>query len=132
MERKISVPEEKKRYLSASNSSLPLCSVIPDSDTVKRVGVILKEAVKLKVRISEAEEKLEEIKNEMAALCEVYPEAAKGVRFGMCGFEYHGYVTRKALNKEKLATLVPADVIDQCYVDGTPFLSCKVIAFDVE
>ena len=123
--------EEKKRFLSASRSSLPLCSEIPDSDTVKEVGSLLKEANDLRVKISEAQERVDEIKNQLAALCEAYG-LEKGFRYGMIGYEYHGFVSRKTLDKEKLATLVPADVIDSCYVEGKQFLSAKLIAFDVE
>jgi HD superfamily phosphodiesterase len=123
--------EEKKRYLSASRSSLPLCSEFADSDIVKQVAKLLKRGNAERARISEAEERLDEIKAELSAICETYG-IEKGFRHGLHGFEYHGWITRKALNKEKLATLVPADVIDKCYEDGKPFLSVKLIAYDID
>lgn len=124
------MPEEKKRYLSASRSSLPLASELPDTEDLKRVVKLMKEANGLRAKISESEERLDEIKTELSAVCEVYN--MKGFRHGLHGFEYHGWTARKALNKEKLVTLVPADVIDKCYEDGKPFLSVKLIAFDLE
>ena len=123
--------EEKKRFLSASKSSLPLCSEIPDTDTVKHVSKLMREGNALRARISEDDERLTEIKNELSAICEAY-RLDKGFRHGMNGFEYHGYTSRKTFNKEKAATLIPADVIDQCFTEGTPYLSVKLIAFDVE
>jgi hypothetical protein len=119
-----------KRLTSASNSKLPMASELPDTDDLKRVVKLMKEANALKVKISEAEDRLDEIKQELSAVCEVYN--MKGFRHGLNAFEYHGWITRKALNKEKLATLVPADVIDSCYEPGPPFLSVRVIAFDME
>jgi len=119
-----------KRLTSASRSALPMASELPDTEDLKRVVKLMKEANGLKVKISEAEDRLDEIKAELSAVCEVYN--MKGFRHGLNGFEYHGWITRKSFNKEKLATLVPAGVIDSCYEEGNPFLSVKVIAFDME
>lgn len=122
--------EERKRFTSASNSKLPLCSEIPDSDVVRRVAELMKSGNAERTRISEAEERLDEIKNELAAICEAYE--IKGFRHGLNGFEYHGWTSRKTFSKEKAVKLVPADVIDRCYEDGKQFLSVRLVAFDVE
>jgi hypothetical protein len=51
----------------------------------------------------------------------------------MTGFQYNGYATRKTLSKEKLlAAGVSAETINAAYTEGEPFLSCKLIAFDLE
>jgi len=125
---------EKQRLTSASKSTLPSVSEIDDLDTVKQVQRLLKEASALKAKVSEAEDRLAEIRDELSAVCEAYggDSPLKGFRSGLAGFEYHGYVTRKALNKEKLVTLVPAEVIDQCYTEGAPFLLAKFVVFDLE
>lgn len=122
----------KPRIRSAANSSLPLVSIIPDDDTMKRAVKLMKEAVAAAARQSEAEERLKEIKDELAAICTAY-DLEKGFRHGLVGYEFHGYQTRKTLSKERLlAQGVSAEQIDAAYVDGTPFLYSKVIAFDVE
>lgn len=124
------MPEEKKRLLSSSNSHLPVCSEIDDPETFRAAVKLMKEGNKLRAQISELDDRRVAIITELSAICEAYN--MKGFRHGLNGFEYHGYTLRKSLNKEKLVTLVPADVIDQCYEDGKPFVSYKLIAFDID
>lgn len=126
----MSEDKPKARYRSASGSSLPLVSVIDDTDVMKRAIKLLKEATTLKVKQSEAEEKLIEIRDELAAVCEAY--GLKGIRHGLSGFEYHGYASRKTLDKTKLLNFISADDLASCYVDGEPYLSAKVTVFDLE
>ena len=128
---------EKKgtRLRSASRSTLPKSSEIPDPETFRSVNKMLKEAVALKVKVSEAEERLEEIKNELAAVAMAYD--LSGFRHGLAGYEYHGYTSRQTLNKQKLIEKIgangcPASVIDESYEDGKPFLSAKIVVFDME
>lgn len=123
--------DEKKRYTSASNSRLPLASVIPDTEMMKRAVALLNEDMQLKTSISAMEERTDEIKDELAAICQAYD--LKGFRHGLNGFEYHGYATRKTLSKEKLLALgVSAETIDRATVDGQPYLFVRVVRFDIE
>lgn len=121
---------EKQRLTHASNSKLPQLSELPDDDVQKRVRSLLTEAMKLKAQISAADERLGMIRDELAAVCEVYE--MKGFRNGLAGFECHGLVTRKSLSREKLVLHVAADIIDSCYDESKPFLSAKFVAFDVD
>ena len=127
--------EKKSRLRSASRSTLPKSSEIPDTETFKSVNKMLKEAVTLKVKVSEAEERLDEIKSELAAVAMAYD--LTGFRHGLAGYEYHGYTSRQTLNKQKLIEKVsaygcPASVIDEAYEDGKTFLSAKIVVFDLE
>lgn len=126
---------KEKRLRSASNSSLPLVSIIPDTETMKQATVLLKEAGKLKCKISEAQERLDEIELELAAVASAYE--LKGFRYGLFGFDYRGYTSRKTLDKTKLvaelsARGIPASVIDSCYRPGEPYLDARITAFDME
>lgn len=127
--------KSKARLRSASMSSLPQSSAIPDADTFKQVNALLKEAVKLKTKVAEAEDRLDEIKNELSTVAAAYD--LKGFRHGMAGFEYHGYTSRSTLNKAKLVDKLseygaPASLIDECYEPGAGFLSAKFVVFDLE
>ena len=115
--------------LSAANSPLPSATEL-DPDTFRQAKALLQKSAKLKAEISEREEKLSELKAELAIIAKVC--SPKGFRWGMIGFEYHGYVSRKTLNKKKLATHVAAEIIDSCYEDGKEFESMKLIVFDME
>lgn len=127
--------EKKPRLTSASRSSLPQSSVIPDSETFKQVNGLLKRAVALRAKISEQTEDLDEIKATLASIAAIYE--LKGFRHGLCGFEYRGYTSRQSLNRQKLVERMsaygaPASLIDECYEDGKPFLETRVVAFDLE
>jgi hypothetical protein len=127
--------DKKTRLRSASRSTLPRSSEIPDSETFKNVNKLLKEAVGLKVKVSEAEERLDEIKNELASIAMAYDMA--GFRHALAGFEYHGYTSRQALNKQALIEKVsaygcPASVIEESYKAGETFLDTKFVVFDLE
>lgn len=122
---------EKQRLTSASRSSLPVASVIPEQDIFERAVALLKEGIAVKVKMSELEERASEIRDELGAIAEAFD--LKGFRHGMGGFEYHGYTTRKSLSKEMLLSHgVSADVIAQSYKDSEPFMSAKFIVFDLE
>ena len=122
-----------ERFTSASRSTLPKASaVITDGDTFKQVVGLLKKLTSLKVKSSELKEQTDTVTGDLAAICAAY-NIDKGFKHGMSGFEYHGYVTRKTLSKEKLlAAGVAADVIADAYNESDPFLSCRLIAFDIE
>jgi hypothetical protein len=123
--------ETKQRLRSASGSTLPVASIIPDADTFQQVRKLLAEAVKVKVKQSELEDREREIRDELAAVCEAYQ--LKGFRHGRAGFEYHGYTTRKTLSKEKLlAAGIPAETISDCLEESKPFILCKVVTFDID
>jgi hypothetical protein len=120
------------RLRSAGNSKLPLASVIPDTETMQNAVKLMKEGVKLKARLSELEDREKEIRETLAAICEAF-DLTDGIKHGMTGFQYNGYATRKTLSKEKLlAAGVSAETINAAYTEGEPFLSCKLIAFDLE
>lgn len=122
--------DAKTKLRSAARSTLPVASIIPDPDTFKQAVKLLKEATAIVTKQSEQDDRLKEIKSELAAICEAYE--VKGFRHGLHGFEYHGYTTRKTLSKEKLLLLgVSADQIDKSYVDSAPFLSSKIVPFDI-
>lgn len=115
---------------SAQRSTLPIISIIEDKETFDHALKLLKGASSLNVKKSEIESRLEEIKLELAAICEAFD--LKGFRHGLKGFEYHGYTTRKTLNNELLvAAGVPAKTIAECYKESAPFLSAKIVAFDI-
>jgi hypothetical protein len=121
--------EPKQRLTSASKSSLPDAAEMPDTDASETAIALMREAGMLRIVVSEAEERLEEIKSELSSLCEVYE--MKGFRHGLNGFEYHGWQKRKTFSREKAVTLIPVDVLDQCYVDNKPYVSTKFVAFDI-
>lgn len=120
----------KSRYRSASGSSLPLVSVIDDSDLMKKATKLLREGTAYKVKESEAQDRLDTIREELGAICAAY--GLKGIRHGLNGFEYHGYTSRKTLDKTKLLNFISADDLASCYVEGDPYLSAKVVPFDLE
>jgi hypothetical protein len=123
--------EKRPRFTSASNSKLPLASKIPDRDIFNRAVILLKRNTELKAKISEAEEELGSNKEELSAVCEAFN--LKGIKYGLDGFSYEGYITRQTLSKERLLALgVPAETIAEAYVEGHPFLSTKVLRFDME
>lgn len=130
------VTEEKKtRLRSASNSTLPQTSAIPDRETFQSMNMLLKEAIKLKVKVSEMEERLEEIKLEAAAVCGAYD--LKGFRHGLGGFDYRGYNTRKTLDKQALVERMsaygcPTSLIEECYRPGESFLDARFVVFDLD
>lgn len=120
-----------ERLHSASHSKLPLASVIEDNDTFKRVVKLLRDGTINKVKQSELKEKEEEIKNELAAICEAYGIA--GVRYGLDAFEYYGWKTRETLSKERLLALgVSAETIAAAYQTSAPYLMTKIDPFDLE
>lgn len=126
---------KKERLRSASNSKLPVVSVIPDQETMKQAVALLKEATKLKVKVSEAEDRLEEIKLELFAIASSYD--LSGFRYGLAGFENRGYSSRSTLNKQKMisdlsARGIGADVIAGWYESGNEFLDARITTFDVE
>lgn len=121
--------EQKQKLTKASNSKLPQLSELPDEDAQARAKRLLREASKLKMEISEREERVTAIRDELAAICEGY--SLPGFKYGLAGFEYHGYTTRRTLSKEKLAVHVAADIIDKCYDESKPFLSSKFVVFDL-
>ena len=123
--------EEKKRLVSAGNSKLPQASEIPDEDTFQEVRKLLKKAISLRETISEKEDELSDIKERLQVICEAF--SMKGFRQGLAGFQYDGFITRKSLSKEALlAAGVAAQTIEDCYLEGKPFVSSKIIAFDFE
>ena len=127
--------EKKSRLRSASRSTLPKSSEIPDSATFRQVNGLLKEAIKLKVKESEVKERLEEIRDELAMVAMAYD--LSGFRHGLAGFEYHGYTSRQTLNKQKLIEAVsaygcPASVIEASYEPGAEYLNAKIVVFDME
>jgi hypothetical protein len=118
------------RLRRAKNSKLPIASVIEDPEIFREVVSLLKESTDNKVKISEIEERQGAISERLAAICEVYN--LPGIRHGLNAFEYHGWTTRKTLSKERLLFLgVSAETIDAAYVDSKPFLSTKIVPFDV-
>ena len=122
---------EKTRLRSASNSKLPIASVIDDPDLFREVVDLLRKSVEIKSQQSELEDADKDIRERLGAICASYD--LKGLRHGRAGFEYHGYTTRKTLSRERLLELgVAADVIAEAYVEGDPFMFAKVIAFDLD
>lgn len=126
---------DKQRLRSASNSKLPLASAIPDTETMKRAVALLEEGVRLKSKISESQERLDEIETELYAVAAIYD--LSGFRYGLAGFEKRGYVTRSRLDKQKLVSElssrgIPASLIDACYVSGEPYLDTRITVFDIE
>lgn len=120
-----------ERLRSASNSSLPIVSVIDDTETMKTAVALLKKATAIHVKISELEDQEREVKEQLASICTAYN--LKGLRHGLNGFEYQGWMTRKTLSKERLlANGVTADQIADSFVEGTPFLMTKITPFDLE
>jgi hypothetical protein len=126
----------KQRLKSASRSTLAPCSsVLEDSDELKQVAKLLKEAVKLKTAKSEADDRLEEIETELTAIAMIHN--LKGFRHGLAGFEDRGWQSRNTLNKQKLVAAMaeygaPANLIDACYDKGREFHDTRIVIFDLE
>ena len=126
-------PKEKPapRLRSASNSTIPIASVISDPETFREAVAMLREATANKVAQSELKERETAIKENLAAICEAYD--LKGIRHGLDCFEYYGYSTRQTLSKERLLALgVPAETIDAAYAAGEPYLNTKINPFDID
>jgi len=128
--------ESKQRLKSASRSALPTASAaFEDSDELKQVAKLLKEAVKLKAQKSEADDRLEEIETELTAIAMIHD--LKGFRHGLAGFEDRGWQSRKSLNKQKLVARMaeygaPAELIEQCYEEGKAYHDTRIVIFDLE
>jgi len=124
--------EEKQRFRSASRSTLPTASAaLPDKEMLQQVTALLKEGMKVKIKLSELDERRKEITEELGAIAAAYD--LSGFRHGLIGFEYHGYTTRKTLSKERLlAAGVSAEILEECFADSEPFMNAKLVAFDVE
>jgi hypothetical protein len=123
--------ETKPRMTVASNSKLPICSVIDDPDTFRQCVALLQRATDATVKESEAREEKQEVSEQLAAICEAYQ--LPGVRHGLNKFEYYGWQTRKTLSSKKLLALgVSAEIIEQAYEDSKPFLSTRINPFDIE
>ena len=128
--------ETKQRLKSASRSALPAASAaFEDSDELKQVAKLLKEAVKLKTVKSEADDRLEEIETELTAIAMIHD--LKGFRHGLAGFEDRGWQARNTLNKQKLVAAIaeygaPASVIDACYEKGASYHDTRIVIFDLE
>ena len=128
--------ESKQRLKSASRSALPAASAaFEDSDELKQVAKLLKEAVKLKTVKSEADDRLEEIETELTAIAMIHD--LKGFRHGLAGFEDRGWQSRPYLNKEKLIAAMaeygaPASLIKDAYEQGKAFHDTRIVIFDLE
>jgi hypothetical protein len=121
----------ENKIRQASKSSLPEAVNLLDDDIFSELFLKLQRARALRAEISEREEELKEIQEELALTCVGYG-MDKGFRAGLIGYEYHGWITRKTLNKELLLENgVTADQIEASYKDSAPFLSAKFIDFDV-
>jgi len=127
---------KSKRLRSASNSKLPVASVIPDREEFKRAVALLREAGKIKVAMSEGKERLDEIEMELHCLCVAY-DLNSGLRHGLFGFEDRGMKSKSTLKKDKLVNLlsefgIPAARLSECYESGSEFLDTRITAFDLE
>jgi hypothetical protein len=119
------------KLTSASKSSLPSLAELDDSELRSRARDLLRRATTLKSEIAEREEELQAARLELAAICDT-SGMPRGFKHGRFGFEYHGYMSQRSLNKQKLAMKVPAEVIESCYEDGRPFMSAKILFFDLD
>ena len=119
------------RVRRASASKLPSAvdALVDDPDLRAQVISLLEHATAVKVVQSELAEEEDQIKQELAAVCETYK--LPGLRFGLNCFEYYGYKVRETLSKEALLNLgVPAETIAAAYKAGKPYLSTKIDPFD--
>jgi hypothetical protein len=125
--------DDKKppRMRVASNSTLPIASVIDDPETFRRAVALLAKGSAAVYAIRDAEKDKDEASSELATICEAY--SLKGIRHGLNAFEYHGYTARQTLSRERLLALgVPAETIAKAMVEGKPFLSARLAPFDIE
>ena len=122
---------ERKRLRAASNSTLPLASVIPDEEIFQEVRTLLKQATANKVKIDELEDKQNQIKDKLMTVCEAYD--LPGFRIGLNMCEYQPWHTRRTLSKERLlANGVSAEIIAASEIESKPFRSIKIDPFDIE
>lgn len=122
--------DKRPRLRSAANSKLPLASVIPDEETFQRAIQLMQQGTTNKVTQSALKEQEDDIKAELAVICEAY--SLPGFRHGLNMFEYQGWKTRTTLSKEKLLELgVSAEQIAGAYVEGKPYLMTKIDPFDI-
>ena len=127
------MPDNHKetRLRSASQSTLPLASVIDDPETFKRAVAALKKLLIKHAMIDKLEEEKAALKDDLMSICAALD--LKGVRHGKVGFEYDGWKTRKTLSNKRLLELgVPAETIDQAYVESSPFQMSKIVVFDID
>jgi hypothetical protein len=121
----------KERLRSASRSTLTPASAITDSEVFKESIKLLREAAKLRAQVSQAEERLDQIKEYLSGVCGAYD--LKGLKYGLAGFEYHGWTARATFSKEAAVELgIDPAVVAQCYRKGKEYLDAKFVLFDVE
>lgn len=124
----------KKRLTSASNSRLPLPSVLSAPEMQDAISN-LRELTDVRVKISELAERQEELEMQLAAVCDLYN--LPGLRYGKSYFEFMGWKARKNLNREALVALlteyaVPIERLGECYKPGKEFLQKRSGVFDLE
>jgi hypothetical protein len=122
----------KKRATSAANSKLPkLSAALSDQDIFDQAKSLLVEAEDVKRHKKALEQREADIKSELAAICDAY--GLPGFKWGLTGFEYHGWKTKQTLSKEKLlAAGVSAETIAAAYTESKPYLSTEITLFDQE
>ena len=121
---------EGKKVKRAGNSKLPILANVTDDDTMRLYAHKMKRAREIRAQIDELKEELEVLVNEFGAFCQGYN--CPGFRIGLTGYEYHGWATRKTLDRELLLEQgVTADQIAGALRESAPFLSYKFIDVDL-
>jgi hypothetical protein len=118
-------PDEDVESTEAPPSKLPLISVL-DKGAMQTAKEMLAEAQVLQERIGRDGERLAEIK---ASLCEIADAfELPGMRYGAFGLEYHGWKTKRTLDKRLLLENgVDAETIKNSYTESKPFLSARFV-----
>lgn len=123
--------EKKKRLRSAASSSLPLVSVLADRTMLKSAKDLMKEGLELSKIQATADVRLKEIKEELSILAAAHD--LRGFRWGLSGFEYRGYATRKTLSKKRLVEHgVDPEIIKNSYEESKEYVDCRLVSFDME
>lgn len=136
MKQKIKPPKEpKKKERSkplASNSALPLVSVLSDRSDVRRATKLLQTAHTQKKIRDDADKEITSCKEALAALAMV--DDLPGLRYGSLGIQVNGYQSRSTFKKDRAKALmleygVPPEKIGECYEEGGEYLDTKLVEF---
>lgn len=124
--------EDKKERSKplASNSVLPLVSVLGDRADMKRATKLLEHAHAQKKIRDAADKEVTAAKEELAAFA--LTDELPGLRYGLLAIQVNGYKTRQTFDKDLAKSLmleygVPPEKIGGCYKESDEYLDTKLV-----
>lgn len=110
---------------SYSAFNLPSAAAL-DTATGAGVKLLLEEAAEIRERQKADDDRLSDIKQALITIAAAHE--LKGICWGRIGLEYHGYKTKRTLDKELLLENgVDAQTIAASYRESTPFVSSRFV-----